>query len=471
MRNNNIFFLFILALVLASCGKDYLDINQANPNQTQNPPINALLANVTYQTGINVNRAGNVTAYYTQQLASPNASSGSDVYENVDRSALWLNIYDIIEDSRKMEAIAVERNAYQHIGVAKITNAMNMSLLIDFFGNVPYSQAWNPNIFKPAYDDAPAVYDSCLQLLDDGIAALQQANPGIVLDPANDLVHGGATDEKAAWIKTAYALKARLLNRLGKLPAYDPAAILTALGNAYTSNSDDAQLTRFVNRSPWNLSAYNNTQNLLDGWMSATFIDALNGTTYGVFDPRIAYITDTTKQGTYKGTRNGAGRSGGGTTGDESYLSLNGFYSKTGAPLLLVTFAEMKFIEAEAAFATDKARAYQAYLDGIKANMDKLGVPEADRDAYLANPAVAVGQAAFTKDLVFKEKYVAMFLHPEAWTDARRHNYQYKDFALPANALLTSFIRRVGYPTTETSRNAENVPQVGSLADKLWWDQ
>jgi hypothetical protein len=104
----------------------------------------------------------------------------------------------------------------------------------------------------------------------------------------------------------------------------------------------------------------------------------------------------------------------------------------------------MKFIEAEATFATDKARSYQAYLDGIKANMQKIGVPQGEMDAYLTNPAVAVGVAAFTKDLIFKEKYVAMFLQPEAWVDARRFNYQ--------------------------DRNGENVPSV-TMTDKLWWDQ
>jgi hypothetical protein len=130
----------------------------------------------------------------------------------------------------------------------------------------------------------------------------------------------------------------------------------------------------------------------------------------------------------------------------------------------------MKFIEAEATFATDKARSYQAYLDGIKANMQKIGVPQGEMDAYLTNPAVAVGVAAFTKDLIFKEKYVAMFLQPEAWVDARRFNYQYKDFSLPFNVVLSDYVRRMAYPNTELDRNGENVPSV-TMTDKLWWDQ
>ncbi len=458
----------VLIFAQTGCKKGYLDVNQSNPNQTDKPPINALLANVTYQTGLNVFRAGDFTSYYVQQLASSGVSGGSDVYDDVDRSSIWQNVYNIIQDSRVMKSLAEEKNAYQHIGVAAITEAMNMSLLIALFGDVPYSQAWDKSNFKPAYDKAEDVHAACLALIQEGITQLTKADPGVVLDPANDLIHSGVA---SAWVKTAYALKARLLTRVSKLAAYNPANILSALTNAYTANSDDAQVTNFIARSPWGQLAYNNTVLLLDGWLSDQFVDALNGDTYGVPDPRLPLIGTLTKFGDYRGTKNGEGRVGTGTEKEESYLSVNGFYSKPQAPLLLITFAEMKFIEAEAKFATDKPGSYQAYLDGIAANMDKIGVASATKTAYLSNPAVAVGAAAFTKDLLFKEKYIAMFLNPEAWTDARRYDYQYKDFTLPTNALLSTFIRRAGYPNTEEARNAENVPAVSGLDQKLWWDQ
>jgi hypothetical protein len=198
----------------------------------------------------------------------------------------------------------------------------------------------------------------------------------------------------------------------------------------------------------------------------------LNGKTYGVVDPRLKLIADTTRFGTFKGTTNGKGRSGGsGTSRDESYLSVNGFYSTANAPLLLVTYAEMKFIEAEATFATDKTRSYSAYLAGIAANMDKLGVNVAEKNAYLSNPVVAVGAANFTKELLFKEKYIVMFLNPESWTDGRRNDYNYKDFTLPIGALLPTFIRRVNYPASELSRNSANVPNVTTLTEKLYFEK
>ena len=481
MRIKYIYYLFVATAVLGSCKKGYLDVNEVNPNQTQNPPLNGLLTAVTYQTGVNVFRAGNVTSYYMQYLASPNTSGGSDIYDDVDRSSLWFviddlntvgdeggGVYNTLRDERVMLYKAVGSNAFEHVGVAKITEAMNLSLLIDLFGDLPYSTALDSSNFTPQYDKAEDIFNACLKLLDEAVIEFDKANPAIKLDAASDVIHGG---NKTAWKKTAYALKARLLNRLSKTTTYNPTAILDALSKAYTSNADDAQITKFANRSSWNQVATNNANLVLDGWLSEQFVQALNGTTYGVFDPRIKYITDTTKFGDYRGTPNGKGRTGTGTNKEESYLSLNGFYSKGGAPLLLVTYAEMKFIEAEATFATDKARSYAAYLAGITAHMDKLAVPAAEKNAYLSNPAVAVGAANLTKDHIFKEKYVAMFLHPESWTDARRYDYKYKDFTLPQNAVLPTFIRRMGYPSSEKDRNSQNVPNVGSLADKLWWDK
>jgi hypothetical protein len=467
MNNKFIYVLLLTAVAFSSCKKGYLDVNEVNPNQTQNPPINGLLAQVTYQTGLNYYRAGDYTSNYVQYLASSNQSSAPDTYDYVDMSSLWYNVYNVMQDDRIMLQKATELNAYEHIGVSKVMEAMNMSLLISLFGDVPYSEAFDPTNFKPKYDKAEDIFNASLKLLDEAVVEFNKPDPGIKLDAASDLIHNGSVPN---WIKTAYALKARLLNRLSKTQAYSPTAILDALSKAYTSNNDDAQITTFVGRSPWNQVAFNNTQNLLGGWLSEQFIDALNGDTYGVVDPRVKYIATPTQFGDYRGTPNGKGRIGTGTDDEESYLSVTGFYSKSGAPLLLITFSEMKFIEAEATFATDKARSYQAYLDGIKANMQKIGVPQGEMDAYLTNPAVAVGVAAFTKDLIFKEKYVAMFLQPEAWVDARRFNYQYKDFSLPFNVVLSDYVRRMAYPNTELDRNGENVPSV-TMTDKLWWDQ
>ncbi|HEY1113815.1 MAG TPA: SusD/RagB family nutrient-binding outer membrane lipoprotein [Chitinophagaceae bacterium] len=456
-----------LAVVLASCDK-YLDVN-TNPNLVYNPPINSLLVTSTYQTGLNVQRMGNITSYYVQHLASSNAGSDRDTYKEEDLSGTWTAHYNVMTDIRQMMQQAEQRQATEHLGVAKVLMALNLNMLINMFGDVPYSQAFVGQAeLTPAFDSQQALHDTTVRLINEAIAEFNKPAPSIRLDASSDLIHKGSV---VAWKKTAYALKARFLNQLSKTNKYNPTEILAAVASAYTSNADNATLTTFQGNSPWNQVARNNANLLLDGWLSEQFVDALDGTSFGTVDPRLALITNLTRSGDYRGTPNGRGRIGTGTNNEESVLTTTGFYSKSGAPLWLVTYAEVKFIEAEAAFrSNDKPKAYAAYLAGIQAHMDLMGVAAAARDAYIGSPTVSVGASALTLAHIFKEKYVAMFLHPEAWVDARRFDYQYKDFGLPVGAAFNEFIRRSAYPVVENSRNGANVPEV-TMTTRLWWDQ
>jgi hypothetical protein len=467
MKKLFLYTFLLLMVVLASCDK-YLDVN-TNPNLVYNPPINSLLVATTLQTGLNVQRMGNITSYYVQYLASPNAGSDRDTYKEEDLSGTWTAHYNVMTDLREMMRQAERLQATEHMGVAKVLMALNLNMLVNMFGDVPYTQALQGIAeLTPGFDNQQALHDTTLKLINEAITELNKTAPSLRLDASSDLIHQGSV---AAWRKTAYALKARFLNQLSKTNKYSTTEVLAAVGNAYTANSDNAALTSFQGNSPWNQVARNNENLILDGWLSEQFVDALDGTSFGVTDPRLRLVTDTTRFGDFRGTPNGRGRIGTGTNKEESVLTTTGFYSKSGAALWLVTLAEVKFIEAEAAFRSgDRPRAYTAYLAGIRAHMDMLGVAAAARDAYINSPTVSVGAGSLTLAHIFKEKYVAMFLHPESWVDARRFNYQYKDFGLPIGAAFNEFIRRSAYPVVETSRNGANVPQV-TMTTRLWWDQ
>ncbi len=464
--------LLLVLGTIASC-KKYLDVN-TNPNQPTQPTINGLLTRVTQNTALNVYRVSTgTTSYYVQYLASPNAASPTDTYDDIDVSSTWTSLYDNMTDISDLQQLAQSKGATQYQGVANILMAMDLSLVHMLWGSAPYSKAFTAASLSPEYDDAQTIYQTCLTLLDEGIALLGQTGSTITIPTSGtnnpDLIHKGKT---SAWIKTAYALKARLLNLVSQTGQYNSANVITALNSAYASAADDAFITGFDVRNPWNQVAVNNQNLLLDGWLSDQFISAMNGTTYGIPDPRLPFITDTTKFGDYRGTVNGKGRTGSGVNFEETYVNLNGYYSKSNAPLYIITFEELKFIEAEAKFrANDKPGAYAAYLAGITANMNKVGVSAANRDAYINHASVSVGAANITLDLIMKEKYKAMYLSPETWNDARRYDYQYKDFGLPLNVVTTEFIRRVVYPSVETSRNGANVPEVTGVTQKLWWDQ
>ena len=471
--------LIALAATFSSC-KKYLDINE-NPNAAEEPPVNGLLSNTTYYTAYNVFEVGNITAYYTQYLSSPNTGSDIDIYNPIDPNSTWRGVYDdnllkymygvynIMTDLHDMKTLAAAKNLVAYAGVSDILMALHLNMASNIWGDIPYAEAFmGVANLTPVFDNQQDVFDTAIQLLDAGIAELQQPDAAGQLDVSSDFIHAGSA---GAWIKTAHALKARMLNQLSKTPGYSADAVLAELAAAYTANSDDAQVTAFSVRNPWAQVAEDNANLNLDGWLSSYFIDAANSTTYGVFDPRLPLITDTTAFGDYRGTPNGKGRTGTGTENKECYLSVNGWYSGTNSPLQIITYTECAFIKAEAAFRKgDKNAAYEAYLTGITSNMQKMGVDGAAMDAYITNPAVAVSADNLTLQLILKEKYVGCFLSPVTWDDMRRFDYNYKDITLPQGAVLSDFIRRTSYPSSETSANGANAPTI-QLSDHLWWDE
>jgi hypothetical protein len=478
MKKYSIILALFLLVISGGC-KKYLDIND-NPNAANEPPISGLLSNTTYLTAINTYNIGDWVSYYTQYFASPSNASPTDIYDETDRSGAWEGIYNVLTDLYDMRAMGKSKGWNAYVGVADICTAINLSMGMNVWGDMPYSEAFvGVNNLIPKFDTDKELYDSCIVMLDRGIALLQQSGIDGQLTKANDFIHKGIL---ANWIKTGYALKARLLNQISKQSTYNATGVLAAIDKAYTTNADDAQVTQFTIRNPYADAAIANRGLNLDVWLSENFIEATNGVTYGLFDPRLPQITIPTEAGKYQGvdhpaggywgTPNGAGYQGVQNTKHvQNYLEPGKWYSSTNSPIQIITNAEMRFVEAEAAFRSgDKDRAYTAYLAGIKASMEKLNVAAADMNAYISNPIVAVGKDNLTLKLIMKEKYVACFLMPVTWDDLRRNDYDLKDFTLPQNAVLPTFIRRANYPSATTSRNGENVPAV-KLTDHLWWDK
>lgn len=467
-----LFVLVLTSSLMIGC-EDYLDIN-VDPNNSTSAPIEGLLINTTLETTRNTQRVGNTTSYFVQHFASPNEASSTDTHEPVSYDGTWedlyLNIGDLVELIGQAETIG----APHYSGIAKVMKAYNLGLLVSMFGDAPYSEAFNPEeILQPVYDSSEDIYDVMFTLLSEAVTELQ-ATEAVAVPGADDLIFGG---DLAAWERTAYALRARYLNHYTKLGSYDPSAVLSAVDNAFTSSEEDFEMNFFeganVTQNPWYRAAVNNAGLLLQAWLSDQIVDQLNGTTYGIVDPRIDFITAQIDAGGYVGTRNGAGRGAASEQGDRSVLAVGSYYaSGPTAALENITYAELKFIEAEAALGIDNPRAYQAYEEGIRAHMTKLGVEQAEIDAYWSEPEVS-SQADFGIDKIMKEKYVATFLNPETWNDARRYDYGYEGFDIPANHnpnLNGEMIRLVRYPESEIQRNAGNVPD-RTMLGRIFWDQ
>ena len=471
-----VLLLSIFGFIAVGCDGGLLVENQ-NPNATTDPSLSGLLSSSIQTTSSDViPGAAGTTSYYVQHLASPSGSSLDQHFES-RFGGTWSNVYDVLADTDALIEKAEEENSPHYAGIAQVIQAYNVGIATDLWGALPYEEALQGRggEITPAYDEQQAVYSSIQSLLDTALQNLNaessKFNPG-----SDDFVHGGDLEK---WKRTAWALKARYRNHLTKKSSYDPQTVLSAVDNAMQGNEDDAQMdyTDDPAENPWYNIFQAQEGGILGGHLSEQLVKEMDGTLYGVFDPRLQVaITDSAdiegegdNPPTYAGNRNGEGSG-------QFYNHLEGdkFYATQDAPILWITYAEVKFIEAEAAFrANNPSRAYDAYMEGIRANMNKVGVPDSQRAAYMDDSAVDVGQGNLTLDLIFKEKNVAMFLNPEAWVDHRRHDYNYPDFEPPVDQnpeLDTEHIRRSLYPLSEIERNRANVPEV-SMDQFLWWDQ
>jgi hypothetical protein len=456
-----------IMLLMGACDS-WIDVNE-NPNNPQDAPIQGLLTNITFESTLNVYRAGSISSNYVQHLASPNPGSSSDIMEPLDYSGTWGSFYSVMSDITDLVRKSEDLGATHYAAAGQTLMALNLGMVVDMWGEVPYSEGFDFSTVTPAYDDDQALYIEVLSLLDQAIVNFGLTST--VTMGTDDFIYGGNIEK---WVKFANSLKARYLLHTSGTPGYNPAAVLTAASAGMSSNLDDAKMNFFDQRfNPWAQVAINNENLLLGGWISTQFIEALDGTSYPAIDPRLPLMIGTTDAGEFIGVENGAGRGNAPEQGARSTLIPGQYYTGTLSPVLIMTYSELKFIEAEAAFSTDKPRAYAAYLEGIRAHMQMLSVPNDQVLAYLADPSVSMGVGALTINDVFKEKWIATFLHPETWNDARRFNYAYKDMTLPQNLnpdLNNQFIRRLPYPDSEVSRNGNNVPTV-TLLDRIWWNQ
>ncbi len=137
--------------MLSGCSKflDKLD----NPNLVTNPPLPGLLAEATFETGRDAFRLGDAVSYYTQYLASNSAASDADIYNEVSYSTTWSNFYQTMMNIRQMNDRAFAQGATEYLGVGKILMAYNLNMLINTFGDVPYSEAFQGQaLLLPTFD-------------------------------------------------------------------------------------------------------------------------------------------------------------------------------------------------------------------------------------------------------------------------------------------------------------------------------
>ena len=202
-------------------------------------------------------------------------------------------------------------------------------------------------------------------------------------------------------------------------------------------------------------------------------------------DPRLPIITSPSDSGAvFRGIVSGRGFDTGMRWSDYSPFQ-GGFYTNPESPFPFITYAEVKFIEAEARLRNgDIAGARAAFKEGVLANMRKLAV-----DATLITEAETKIDVLTDGDFspleaglhyIMTQKYIALTINPETWVDMRRMDYDstiYPGLRQPENLNIIfsqdEWIRAMPYDHREEQRNLDNLPDNTPevrLKTPVWWD-
>jgi len=126
----------------------------------------------------------------------------------------------------------------RYLGIAQVLKAYMFSVMVDFWGDIPYSEAFKgnatPQIKTPVYDDDAAIYADCLALLDKAIVNLALPSPTI----SGDVIYSG---NATRWTKAAKSLKLKLLlqTRLVQNNTAAIQALITDQAGLITAPADD----------------------------------------------------------------------------------------------------------------------------------------------------------------------------------------------------------------------------------------
>lgn len=204
----------LLAITILSCKKDFENL-RINPN---NPSISSADVNLylnQVQVSFNQFRDNNpsfddAANDFGEQLTRMQAfiTTGglySNIYVPQYFDNMWTFAYTgVFKHADALIPQAIDKKLYFQAGMAQILKAYTAITLVDYFGDVPYTEAdkggENTN---PKADKAQDVYVAALGLIDSAISNFEKPSSET---PTNDLFYQG---DETKWIKFAKTLKLR----------------------------------------------------------------------------------------------------------------------------------------------------------------------------------------------------------------------------------------------------------------------
>lgn len=175
MKMKNKLYTLLMALgvfLISSCELNYLD--SPNAVTETSADANFLITNIQERVaylfgGIDPqgNRSG--LTFHGQQVTRI-INQGSSLYENAYQPTTfdqnWRAAYsDILIDAKTTKALAEKAGFKRHLGIVKTLEAYTLLSLVDFFGDIPFTEALDASNFNPKADAGAAVYTAAFELL------------------------------------------------------------------------------------------------------------------------------------------------------------------------------------------------------------------------------------------------------------------------------------------------------------------
>lgn len=484
-----ILFAVFIGLGLASCTDDFSEIN-TDPNAPTEVPTSYLITDAERQLVnqlLGQTAIGEIGQHYAQYLSQNQYTSvtryatQNTSFYGAYRSGLQ-DLQFVIDQAQSEDEAVLARvddsgPLPNQIALATIMQQWAFLTLTDIWGDIPYSEALlGPDNLSPVYDEQEFIYREAVRKL------TESGDMIVGGSVSGDLIFGG---DMSKWYKFANSLILRAGLRVSNVdPDLGAEWTNLAIDRGVMESIDDNAALRYTGTGGFGDNGwYTNSRTRTDYVVSEPLIDYM----LMVDDPRIGIYADPTGNSADTDTLVYSGKPYGVTeavaantkTADVSFPGYEYFYSPT-APLVLLTYSEVLFNQAEAAArGWTEGDAEELYNAAITASMNQYGITDQTAiDAYIAQPEVAYNADNFAMS-IGNQKWLALYFQGiEGWSEWRRLGYP--ELA-PAPAALNSsgqIPRRRAYTNDEFALNQANYEaavqrQFGgtdSIDGRVWWD-
>ena len=443
---------FTALVVLWSCQSDeeYEDLNRDPKNPTQVASdflftaATVSLGDYTASPNVNEPLYRFLAQYLTTTTYLDEPNYDFTARQNPDN--VWSEYYrDVIFDLQDAKRIVMANTELSQeeidarLGQLEVIEVYTWALLVDGYGDIPYTEALQAAEFpQPKFDDDAVIYEDLINRLN-SVNAMLAAGNGY---STADVVFSGDMNK---WMKFANSIRLRLGMRLQDVnPSLSQSTVESAFADGvFTGNADNATIqyqSNDPNTNPlWEDLVQSGRSDFL---ASETIVDYMND----LDDPRRMVYFD----------ENVEGYIGGDYGGSNNY----GSFTHIGDPFLdptregiLLDYAEVRFNLSRAAelgynVGGDAETHYNA---AITASMEYWGVADGEISDYLSQSDVAYDGSVMQFATQF---WIAMFDNPaEGWSVWRL--YDEPTLNIPTDT-GNAVPLRYTYPVDEQNLNNAN---------------